>query len=329
MANSLLEVHEIVTEFRTPKGALRAVDGVSFHVDYGEVLGVVGESGSGKSLTSLSIMGLVPYPGRVVSGEIFFEGRDLLTRKEGELAALRGKDIAMIFQDSRVALDPVYRCGDQIVEAIKIHKKVSNKEARDMAIELIGRVGIPHPQKYMNAFPHELSGGMCQRIMIAIALSCRPKLLIADEPTTALDVTVQAQILELLCELRRDFDMSVIFITHNLGVMAGVADRVAVMYAGQIVEQGSVGRILNHPKHPYTQGLILSVPKLDMVAGRLYNIQGTVPTLDKIPRGCRFARRCPEVMDRCTFVPPEMCEFADGQAVRCHKYDAFQRGTHE
>jgi peptide/nickel transport system ATP-binding protein len=320
MSGWLLEAKDIVTEFSTSRGPLRAVDGVSFHVGYGELLGIVGESGSGKSLTSLSIMGLVPYPGNVASGEIVFEGRDLLKLGEKGMAAIRGKEIAMIFQDSMVALDPVYRCGDQIVEAIMTHGRTTRKEARDMARELIGLVGIPHPSRYMDAYPHELSGGMCQRIMIAIALSCRPKLLIADEPTTSLDVTVQAQILDLLDKLRRELRMSVILITHNLGVVAGVADRVAVMYAGQVVEQGDVGAILNHPMHPYTQGLIRSVPKLDVAVERLYSIAGTVPTLDKIPRGCRFAPRCPEVMEVCATVSPEMRELAEGQCARCHKY---------
>jgi len=327
MSNCLLEVKDLVTAFTTAKGPLRAVDGVSLQIDSGELLGVVGESGSGKSLTSLSIMGLVPYPGKVVSGEVLFEGQDLLKLEEAEMVKIRGKNIAMIFQDSRVSLDPVCRCGEQIIEAIRIHEKATREDARKRALELIGLVGIPNPTRCMNAYPHELSGGMCQRIMIAIALSCRPKLLIADEPTTALDVTVQAQILELLDRLRHDFDMSVILITHNLGVVAGVADRIAVMYAGQIVEQGDIGEILNHPMHPYTQGLIKSIPKLDTTFRRLYSISGIVPTLDRLPSGCRFAQRCPEVMDLCATVPPAMSVLADGQHVRCHKYDARRSGN--
>ncbi|MCE5255604.1 MAG: ABC transporter ATP-binding protein [Spirochaetaceae bacterium] len=324
MSNCLLEVKDLVTAFTTSKGPLRAVDGVSFQVNSGELIGVVGESGSGKSLTSLSIMGLVPYPGKVVSGEIFFEGQDLLKLEEAEMVKIRGKNIAMIFQDSRVSLDPVCRCGEQIVEAIRTHEKATREEARERALELIGLVGIPNPARCVNAYPHELSGGMCQRIMIAIALSCRPKLLIADEPTTALDVTVQAQILELLDKLRHDFDMSVILITHNLGVVAGVADRIAVMYAGQIMELGDIGEILNHPMHPYTQGLIKSIPKLEVSSKRLYSISGTVPALDKMPSGCRFEQRCPEAMALCATVLPEMCVLSDGQYVCCHKYDTWR-----
>lgn len=326
MNEQLLEVKNLVTAFTTSRGLLRAVDGVSFQVGHGELLGLVGESGSGKSLTSLSIMGLLPYPGKVVSGEILFEGQDLLELEEADMSKIRGKNIAMIFQDSRVALDPVYRCGEQIVEAIRIHERVTREEARERALKLISLVGIPHPARCMNAYPHELSGGMCQRIMIAIALSCRPKLLIADEPTTALDVTVQAQILELLDKLRHDFNMSVILITHNLGVVAGIADKIAVMYAGQIVELGDIGKILNHPMHPYTQGLIKAIPKLDVASRRLYSISGTVPSLDRMPSGCRFVQRCPEAMDVCTTIPPEMSVLSDGQYVRCHKYDAWRSG---
>ncbi len=320
MDDKLLEVKNIVTEFKTKRGTLRAVDGVSFFVRHGEMLGIVGESGSGKSLTSLSIMGLLPYPGKVTSGEILFEGKDLLKLDERKINEMRGKHLSMIFQDSMVALDPVFKCGDQIIEAIILHQKVTRREARTAALELLNLVGIPHPQRYMEAYPHELSGGMCQRIMISIALSCRPKLLIADEPTTALDVTVQAQILDLLNRLRRELNMSVILITHDLGVVAGVADRVAVMYAGQIVELGDVDKIFNNPKHPYTKGLMRSMPQLNINYKRLYSISGTVPTLDNMPKGCRFAQRCPECMDICNNIQPDMLVMKDGYCLCCHKY---------
>lgn len=320
MNDKLLEVRNIVTDFKTKRGSLRAVDGVSFFVRHGEMLGIVGESGSGKSLTSLSIMGLVPYPGKVSTGEILFDGKDLLKLDERKMTDIRGKQISMIFQDAMVALDPVYKCGDQITEAIRLHQRVTRAQARNIALELINLVGIPHPQRYMEAYPHELSGGMCQRIVIAIALSCRPKLLIADEPTTALDVTVQAQILELLNKLRRELNMSIILITHDLGVVAGVADRVAVMYAGQIIELGDVQKVFNEPMHPYTKGLMKSMPQLNNNCKRLYSISGTVPTLDKMPHGCRFAQRCTETMEVCRKTQPDMLMMKDGYCVRCHKY---------
>jgi len=320
MSNNILEVKNLVIEFKKKKSNLRAVDGASFFVKHGEVLGIVGESGSGKSLTSLSILGLVPHPGKVVSGEILFKGKDLLKLDEKSMTQIRGRYISMIFQDPMVSLDPVYKSGDQIIEAIRHHQKATYEEAQDIATRLLSLVGIPHPQRYMKMYPHELSGGMCQRIMIALALSCRPELLIADEPTTALDVTVQAQILELLNRLRQEFNMSVILITHDLGVIAGTADRVAVMYCGQIVETSNVDNIFNNPAHPYTKGLINSVLQLDANSRRLYSIPGTVPPLDKIPQGCKFSSRCSEATDICSKILPDTYLIENGHYVRCHKY---------
>ncbi|WP_213997097.1 ABC transporter ATP-binding protein [Tepidanaerobacter syntrophicus] len=320
MKKNLLELKNVTIEFQKMKSNLKAVDGISFTVKEGEVLGIVGESGSGKSLTALSILGIVPYPGKVTKGEILFKGRDLLNLDEKEMTKVRGNYVSMIFQDPRVSLDPVYKIGDQLIEAIQHHKKVTLREAQERALKLLNLVGIPHPKRYIEAYPHELSGGMCQRIMIAIALSCQPELLIADEPTTALDVTVQAQILELLKNLRQDLKMSVILITHDLGIIADMADKIVVMYAGQIVESGYVSRILTSPLHPYTRGLLKSVLQLESKANKLYTIPGNVPGLANMPKGCRFFPRCSESIDICSKIQPPVYSVNDEDYVCCHKY---------
>ena len=327
MENALLRIHQLVTIFQTKGKSLPAVNGLSLTVGKREVLGIVGESGSGKSVTSLSVMRLVPRPGKIVKGEIWFDGTELLRLNPKEMCHIRGKSISMIFQDPMAALDPVYKCGEQIVEAIRLHEKVSTKAALDKGIQLLKQVGIPHPERYINAYPHELSGGMCQRIMIVIALSCRPKLLIADEPTTALDVTVQAQILDLLNRFRKEMDMSVMLITHDLGVVAELADRIVVMYAGEVMEEGDVGSIFDHPVHPYTKGLLMSIPRLDQDDRRLYSIQGTVPNLDSMPEGCRFKPRCAEVCGDCKTGEPPMARVGEEHWVRCWKWTETDGGN--
>src|SRR5512146_99041 len=291
---ALLEVNELRTYFRTDAGVARAVDGVSFHVDRGEVLGIVGESGSGKSVTSLSIMRLIPEPpGEIVAGSsIRLNGEELVGAPERRMREIRGNDIAMIFQEPMTSLNPVLRVGDQVAEAVRLHRKVGKDEARARAIELLGLVGLPDPAQRVDAYPHELSGGQRQRVMIAMALSCEPDLLIADEPTTALDVTIQAQSLELMSELRSRLGMAIILITHDLGVVAETADRVAVMYAGQIVEEATVSALFDEPLHPYTRGLIDSIPVLDQDKERLNIIPGVVVDCINLPQGCRFAPRC-------------------------------------
>jgi oligopeptide/dipeptide ABC transporter ATP-binding protein len=325
--NALLSINQLVTVFQAKGKSLPAVNGLSLKVGKREVLGIVGESGSGKSVTSLSVMRLVPRPGKIVKGEICFDGTELLRLNKKEMRQIRGKLISMIFQDPMAALDPVFKCGDQIVEAIRLHEKVSSKAALDKGIQLLKQVGIPHPERYINAYPYELSGGMCQRIMIVIALSCRPKLLIADEPTTALDVTVQAQILDLLNKFRKEMDMSVMLITHDLGVVAELADRVVVMYAGEVMEEGDVGSIFNHPTHPYTKGLLMSIPRLDQDDKRLYSIPGAVPNLDSMPEGCRFKPRCAEVCGDCKTGEPPMTRVSEEHWVRCWKWTETDGGN--
>ena len=298
----LLEITDLKTQFSTRAGLVRAVDGVSFSIDRGELLGLVGESGCGKSITALSIMRLISPPGQIVGGSIAFNGEELISATPARLRELRGNDLAMIFQDPMTSLNPVYSVGDQIAEALRLHRGLSRKEARVAAIEAMREVAIPSPETRVDDYPHQLSGGMRQRIMIAMALACDPELLIADEPTTALDVTIQAQILELLNELRRTRDLAVLLITHDLGVVAEVADRVCVMYTGKIVEESRVDEIFAAPKHPYTQGLLKSVPKLSAGgrrAERLSTIEGTVPTPTELPPGCHFAPRCPQRMPEC------------------------------
>lgn len=299
----ILRVENLHTQFHTDTGIARAVDGVSFELYPGQTLGLVGESGCGKSVTSLSIMRLLTHPGRITEGAIYFQNRDLLSLSESDMRNVRGNDIAMIFQEPMTSLNPVYTCGFQIDEAIMRHQKRDAQDARQRTIEMLRLVGIPAPEQRANEYPHQLSGGMRQRVMIAMALSCTPDVLIADEPTTALDVTIQAQILNLLTDLQTQFQTAVLMITHDLGVIAEVADHVAIMYAGQIVESGPVDAIFHNPKHPYTQGLLASVPRLDETRERLSVIRGTVPTATQFPAGCRFASRCPLAQDQCQTQP--------------------------
>jgi peptide/nickel transport system ATP-binding protein/oligopeptide transport system ATP-binding protein len=321
----LLEVKNLQTHFPTRAGLVRAVDGVSFYVDKGELLGLVGESGCGKSITALSVMRLIAPPGKIAGGELIFDGEDLLAASDERMREIRGDDIAMIFQDPMTSLNPVYTVGEQIAEALRLHRKLSRREAREAAIKAMEEVAIPDPARRVKDYPHQLSGGMRQRVMIAMALACDPKLLIADEPTTALDVTIQAQILELLNELRRTRELGVLLITHDLGVVAEVADRVAVMYTGRIVEESPVEELFARPKHPYTEGLLRSVPKLtaDEVtkAARLETIEGIVPSPTALPDGCHFAPRCSHRMPRCTVGEIPLYDLEGGVSVRCVLYD--------
>ena len=318
----LLSLKNLSTEFPVKKGIVRAVEDVSFDVDQGEILAIVGESGSGKSVTSLSIMGLLAEPGHVAGGSLEFEGKDLATLSEKQYRELRGNDMAMIFQEPMTSLNPVYRVGNQIVEAIRTHEKVSKAEAKDRAVDLLRKVGIPSPEARINDYPHQMSGGMRQRVMIAMALACNPKLLIADEPTTALDVTIQAQILDLLRRLRDDTGMAVLLITHDLGVVSETADRVVVMYCGQVVEEAEVRTLFDHPMHPYTLGLLKSIPRLeDDDSKRLYMIKGMVPNPLEMPPGCHFSDRCDSCMDICRTKVPELVD-VDGHKVRCFLYES-------
>lgn len=323
MSDRILELESLTTSFRTERGVMKAVDGVSFYVEKGEVLGLVGESGCGKSVTSQSILRL--YDEKYLAsyeGKILFDGKNLLDLTEKEMRRVRGRDIAMIFQDALSSLNPVFTVGQQIMEPLRIHQKLGKEEAKKQAVEMLGLVGIPSPQKRVEQYPHELSGGMRQRVMIAIALACRPKLLIADEPTTALDVTIQAQIMDLILSLNKKLHMGVILITHDLSVVAETCSRVAVMYLGQIVEEADVYSIFDSPEHPYTKGLIQSIPRMSGErTRRLYMIQGTVPLLNQIPSGCRFAPRCPYADQRCHTSMPELKTVGDGaHKVRCFKF---------
>jgi oligopeptide/dipeptide ABC transporter ATP-binding protein len=321
----LLEVNNLRTHFPTRAGLVRAVDGVSFYLDRGELLGLVGESGCGKSMTALSVMRLIAPPGKIVGGEILFDGKDLLKFSDSEMRQMRGDDIAMIFQDPMTSLNPVYTVGEQIAEALRLHRKLSHKQARQAAIEAMREVAIPDPGRRASDYPHQLSGGMRQRVMIAMALACNPKLLIADEPTTALDVTIQAQILELLDDLRKQRELAVLLITHDLGVVAEVADRVAVMYTGKIVEESPVDELFARPKHPYTEGLLRSVPKLTsehvIKQERLETIEGTVPRPTDLPPGCHFAPRCSHRMPRCIEGEIPLYHIEGEVSVRCVLYD--------
>jgi oligopeptide/dipeptide ABC transporter ATP-binding protein len=316
----ILQVRQLRTFFHTESGVGRAVDGVSFDLRQGQTLGLVGESGCGKSMTALSIMRLVPTPpGRIEEGEVLLEGRDLLRLPEDQMCQVRGADLAMIFQEPMTSLNPVLTCGFQIAEAVMLHQQVSREEARGRAIEMLKRVGIPAPEQRVDEYPHQLSGGMRQRVMIAMALSCNPAVLIADEPTTALDVTIQAQILDLLARLREELRMAVLLITHDLGVVAEVADQVAVMYAGQIVEHASPAAIFARPLHPYTRGLLQSIPRLDQRRERLSIIPGMVPDARHFPAGCRFAPRCPLVEERCRQQAPALETLEPEHQVSCWK----------
>jgi oligopeptide/dipeptide ABC transporter ATP-binding protein len=317
--NPLLQVEGLTTVFDTPVGPLRAVNDVSFEIRKGETMGLVGESGSGKSVTAFSIIRLVQPPGRITAGRVVFLGQDLTTLAENEIRKVRGAGIGFVFQEPMAALNPVMRVGDHIAEALTVHGLASRTEARRRAVDLLRAVRITDPAERAADYPHQLSGGMRQRVMIAIALACRPPLIIADEPTTALDVTVQAQILDLLREMKREFDVSLLLITHDLGVIAETADRVAIMYAGRIVEQGTVRDIFHRPKHPYTKGLLASIPG-GAARTRLKAIDGTVPNLASLPPGCSFEPRCPDRMNVCrTAFPPATGE---DHSVRCYLYPA-------
>jgi peptide/nickel transport system ATP-binding protein len=316
----LLRVEGLKTYFFTEDGVVRAVDGVDFTVKRGETLGIVGESGSGKSVTSLSILRLVSYPGRIVEGRVLFDGKDLGTLSDEEIRQVRGDNISMIFQQPTTALNPVFRVGEQIVETLEIHQGLKGADAEHRCVELLQMVGLPDPNRRMRQYPHELSGGQCQRVMIAMALACNPELLIADEPTTALDVTIQAQILDLMRELREKVDTSIILITHDMGVVAEMADNVIVMYAGQVVEHADVKAIFADPKHPYTVGLLNSMPVLGQVKDELEVIPGTVPSLMNPPEGCRFAPRCPRRFEKCD-QPVPLFNLDDGRKVRCWLYE--------
>lgn len=318
----LLEVSNLKTEFKVKRGIVKAVNDVSFKVDKGEILAIVGESGSGKSVTSLSIMGLIKSPGKVTGGEILFNGEDLRKKTPKEMRTIRGDKISMIFQEPMTSLNPVQRIGDQICESICTHTGMNKKQAMKHAIEMLGMVGIPSPEQRVNDYPHQMSGGMRQRVMIAMALSCSPELLIADEPTTALDVTIQAQILDLINKLRDEIGMAVMLITHDLGVVAETADKVVVMYCGRVVEQAGVDELFSSPKHPYTKGLIESIPKLNEDRERLYMIKGMVPDTTALPKGCAFADRCENCMEKCREKMPALINLpGDGsRKVRCFLY---------
>ena len=322
MSEKLLDVKNLHTSFFTHLGEVQAIRDVSFGLDKGEIIGIVGESGSGKSVTSLSIMGLLAYPGRVKKGEILFNGEDLLKKKKSEMRKIQGDHIAMIFQDPMTSLNPLFKIGDQITEAILTHHKIKKEDAKKRALEMLKLVGIPSPEKRFHSYPHEFSGGMRQRAMIAIALACKPEILIADEPTTALDVTIQAQIMELIGELQKELDMAMILVTHDLGVVASVADKIQVMYAGKIVERGDVREIFYQSTHPYTRALLDSVPKIHSINKEtLYSLKGTPPDLINPPVGCSFAPRCEYGMNICRKKYPELTKFSDTQECNCWLHD--------
>ncbi|RNB82145.1 ABC transporter ATP-binding protein [Brevibacillus nitrificans] len=317
MQHKLLEVTNLQTHFKTEDGVVPSVNGVSFSVSRGETLAIVGESGCGKSVTSLSIMRLVASPGEVVGGEILFEGQDLLKLGKKEMRKLRGNKISMIFQEPMSSLNPVFTIENQLGEVFRIHERLDKKQARQKSIAMLERVGIPNPERVVGYFPHQLSGGMRQRVMIAMALACNPALLIADEPTTALDVTIQAQILELMKSLNKVYQTGVILITHDLGVVAEMADRVVVMYAGEVVEDASVFDLFANPQHPYTTGLMKSLPKMDEQLEELDSITGSVPNPLEMPKGCAFHPRCPKATVECTQIKPQLEEYRANHLVRC------------
>ncbi len=324
--SALLEVRDLRTYFAGEEGEFRAVDGVSFALERGRTLGIVGESGCGKSVTSLSIMGLVPQPpGRIAGGEVLFDGVDLLKLDHAQMSELRGNKLSMIFQEPMTSLNPVFTVGDQIIEGIRRHRDVSPSEARERAIEMLRRVRIPSPERRIDDYPHKMSGGMRQRVMIAMALACNPQLLIADEPTTALDVTIQAQILELMRALRDELGTAIMLITHDLGVIAEVAHDVIVMYAGRIVEQVDVTRLFADPQHPYTVGLLGSIPKLHETQDRLAAIEGIVPNPMAMPTGCRFNPRCPFAVDKCRAEDPPLMQVRPGHYAACWRAPLEER----
>ena len=318
---ALLQVEDLRTYFHTEDGIVKAVDGVTFDVFPGETLGIVGESGCGKSVTSLSIMRLLDEKGEIAGGKITFDGEDVMAIPESKMMKIRGNEMAMIFQEPMTALNPVFTIGFQIMEAILLHQDVDEKKAREMAIDMLKKVGIPEPEKRIDEYPHELSGGMRQRAMIAMSLSCNPKLLFADEPTTALDVTIQAQILELMKSLQDQYGMALVMITHDLGVIAEMAQRVVVMYAGKVVEYADVHTLFKNPRHPYTWGLMNAIPKLDEDKEVLYNIPGVVPDPLDFPDGCRFNTRCPLATDKCRKEEPPLVEIESEHTAACWHID--------
>ena len=321
----LLDVRNLTTVVHSRRRALRAVDGVSFQVRRGEILGLVGESGCGKSMTALSLMRLLPPAAEVARGEVRFEGRDLLALRPAEMRRMRGHHLSMVFQEPMTALDPAFTIGSQITEVVRAHSNETGEQARARAVAILERLGIDRAARRLDSYPHQFSGGMRQRVMLALALVMRPKLLVADEPTTALDVTIQAQILDLIADLRRELGLSVILITHNLGVVSEIADRVAVMYAGEIVETGTVDRIFDDPRHPYTQGLLKSMPYLSERRNSLYVIPGRVPELWAMPPACRFASRCANRIAPCVETHPELTETEPGHDLRCYNPTPFAR----
>lgn len=319
---TILEVKNLKTYFYTEEGVVPAVDEVSFSLGKGETLAIVGESGCGKSVTSLSIMRIIPVPpGKILSGEILYKGEDLLKKSDKEMRSIRGRDISMIFQEPLTSLNPVFTIGHQIGDILRIHQKMHGKEARARIIEMLAKVRIPSPEKVVDQYPHQLSGGMRQRAMIAMALACNPSILIADEPTTALDVTIQAQIMRLLGELKDDHETSIILITHDMGVVAQIAQRVMVMYAGQAVEYGDVKGIFKNPLHPYTVGLLKSIPSIHASGQKLFSINGSIPSPKDYPSGCRFSSRCDHVCARCRKQAPPLFDLGGGRLVRCWKYE--------
>lgn len=321
MKELILTVNNLQTSFRTEDGEVTVLDGVSFQIKKGETLGVVGESGCGKSVTSLSIMGLLPRTARIKQGEILFNESNLVSLSAEQMRRIRGKEIAMIFQEPMTSLNPVYTIGSQIMELVLNHTSMSKKEAKQHAITMLKLVGIPRAEQIVDEYPHQLSGGMRQRVMIAMAMSCNPSLLIADEPTTALDVTIQAQILDLMRDLQQKRDMTIMLITHDLGVVAEMCDRVVVMYAGQVVEEAEVEVLFDRPKHPYTIGLLDSIPDMDEECEYLLSIGGTVPSPGQMPQGCRFAERCNKALDKCIHQAPPLFQLEDGSKSRCWLYE--------
>lgn len=321
MFKQILQVNNLKTSFFTSDGVVTAVDGVSFSIREGETLAIVGESGCGKSVTSLSIMGLIPWPpGKILHGQIFLDGGDLLLKSEEEMQKVRGNKISMIFQEPMTSLNPVLSVGFQIMEALELHQGLSTGDAMKKAVEMLRLVGIPEPERRVAEYPHQMSGGMRQRVMIAMALACNPRLLIADEPTTALDVTIQAQILDLMGRLQQDMGTAILLITHDMGVVAEMAERVIVMYAGQFVEEGDVESIFDHPLHPYTSGLLSSIPRVDVDSERLHVIPGAVPSPFEFPSGCRFHPRCNQSIQRCRDEEPQLFQIGPGRKVRCWLY---------
>lgn len=317
----VLDIQNLKSHFFTMKGEVPAVDGVSIQVPAGKIIGIVGESGCGKSMTAMSVMGLLRYPGRVVEGTILLEGRDITHLSRKELSRVRGNEISMIFQEPMTSLNPVYPVGRQVREAILLHQKMSKEEATKQVIDIFRAVGIPEPEKRYHSYPHQLSGGLRQRVMIGMAMVCRPKVMIADEPTTALDVTIEAQILRLMKKLCKEQGTSIILITHNMGVVAEVCDYVYVMYAGKVMEQAETFELFENTRHPYTQGLLKSIPRLDEKPDRLYTIEGVVPNLLHLSKGCSFCTRCGQAVERCSLEKPRLYETGDAHGVRCFRYE--------